>query len=169
MHCAALLGRFTLGGRLNSWTDARAQVIITVLYAHICWWFVPVMLYLSEIITLFWSWPCRALWEICPAESLHWSIATWRARTCRRSHLKVGACSGRGGGHIEAITFILGKRSQCNTCGLFYIQGAGKDSLKLEQTCKIDRDYQQPFRKMDMQDADLHLCLKVDKKALKIT
>lgn len=55
MHSAALVRGYTLGGRLNSWTDARAQVIITVLYAHICWWFVPVMLYLSEIITLFWS------------------------------------------------------------------------------------------------------------------
>lgn len=98
------------------------------LYAHICWLFVPVMLYRSEMITVFWSWPCRALWEISPAESLHWCIGIWRARTCRRSLLKV-----------RVGTFILA----CGpNGGSFYIQVAFWSLMRL---AKLDKNYQQLF------------------------
>lgn len=50
-----------------------ALLTITVLYVHICLWFVPCLVRLSEIITALCSWPCRALWAICPAGSLPWS------------------------------------------------------------------------------------------------
>lgn len=107
--------------------------MLTALYAHICWLFVPVMLYLSEIITVFWSWPCRELWEISPAESLHWSIGIWRARTCRRSLLKVS-------------TFILAKCALCYTCGpnggSFYILAALWSLIK---HAKLDKKYHQLF------------------------
>lgn len=52
-------------------------------------------------LTAFCSWPCRALWEICPAGSLPWCIDIWQAHTCRRNRLKVRACRrrwGSGGG-----------------------------------------------------------------------
>lgn len=48
--------------------------------------------YLSVIITVFCSWSCRALWEICPVGSLPWCTGTWRAHMCRRSLLKVRVC-----------------------------------------------------------------------------
>lgn len=108
------------------------------LYAHICWLFAPVLLYLSEIITVFWSWPCRALWGISPAESLHWSIGIWQARTCRRSLLKV---------RVD-ITFILAK------CALWLHLRAKRgiilyssSSRKLDKTLSriISKNYQQLF------------------------
>lgn len=108
------------------------------LYAHICWLFAPVLLYLSEIITVFWSWPCRALWGISPAESLHWSIGIWQARTCRRSLLKV---------RVD-ITFILAK------CALWLHLRAKRgivlyssSSRKLDNTLSriISKNYQQLF------------------------
>lgn len=107
-HSVARLRRYVL-----------SALIITVLCVRICW-FVPVVLHLSEIIGVSWSWPCRALWEICPAESLHWSIGTWRARTCRRSLPKVRPCCRRPFyfNHLCPVLHLWDKRRStlCSGC-----------------------------------------------------